>query len=271
MLLGGGPSSDPLCILKIEGLHTFETTVKFKTLTPQWNEKFSWAPMSDPQASLRVTVEDKETLKNHFLGRIAIPLSQFSDKKPSRQWYKLLNKHYEDDGQERGEVELLIHWRYNVAVEAEAMELKKKSDGSVFTQLKNAANQMTDMLGVTEGSDDEVDPAEMDAEEKEASQKREKTPEELEEEKKKSAEKQKELEDIEIKEGDYQVQVHIIEARELKAENLNGTSDPIVFVECFKQKRNTVVIKNVTSAVYDELFIFNIKGEFCFIQRVLFF
>jgi hypothetical protein len=47
---------------------------------------------------------------------------------------------------------------------------------------------------------------------------------------------------------DYQVQVHIIEARELKSENLNGTSDPIVFVECFKQKRNTAVISNVSES-----------------------
>jgi hypothetical protein len=32
----------------------------------------------------------------------------------------------------------------------------------------------------------------------------------------------KELADIDIKSGDYTVQVHIIEARDLKAENLNG-------------------------------------------------
>lgn len=30
------------------------------------------------------------------------------------------------------------------------------------------------------------------------------------------------LEDIDIKSGDYQVQVHIIEARDLKAENEDG-------------------------------------------------
>jgi len=102
------------------------------------------------------------------------------------------------------------------------------------------------------------------------------------------------------------VQVHIIEARELKAENLDGTSDPVVYVECFGQKQNTICVKSVsacsvtclqvhcscdqylfplllrkrllcvlftkirthlpliistqvTSCVYDELFIFNMK------------
>lgn len=39
--------------------------------------------------------------------------------------------------------------------------------------------------------------------------------------------------------------MHIIEARELKAENLDGTSDPVVYVECFGQKQNTIVVKQV--------------------------
>jgi hypothetical protein len=66
------------------------------------------------------------------------------------------------------------------------------------------------------------------------------------------------LESIDIKDGDYQVIVHVIEARELKAENLDGTSDPVVYIECFGQKRNTQVIKGVTSCVFDETFIFNL-------------
>ena len=66
------------------------------------------------------------------------------------------------------------------------------------------------------------------------------TPEEKEAREKAEAEKRKELEDIDIKSGEYQLQVHIIEARDLKAENNDGTSDPITYVECFGQK---VIIK----------------------------
>jgi hypothetical protein len=51
----------------------------------------------------------------------------------------------------------------------------------------------------------------------------------------------------------------LIEAREMKAENADGTSDPVVYVEAFGQKRNTQVIKGVTSCVFDETFIFNMK------------
>ncbi len=48
------------------------------------------------------------------------------------------------------------------------------------------------------------------------------TPEEAEERKKKEQETMKELQDIDIKSGDYTIQVHIIEARDLKAENFDG-------------------------------------------------
>jgi hypothetical protein len=84
-----------------------------------------------------------------------------------------------------------------------------------------------------------------------------------EEQKKKDEEeaaKKKELFDIDIKDGDYQVQVHIIEARDLAAKNYNGTSDPVCYVECFGQKRNTQVVHNVTSCVFDEVFIFNARN-----------
>ena len=81
---------------------------------------------------------------------------------------------------------------------------------------------------------------------------------EKEEEQKKNI--QRELSNIDIKDGDYQVQVHIIEARDLKGENENGTSDPVVFVECFGQKRHTAYFKDVTSCVFDQQFIFDIKG-----------
>ena len=52
----------------------------------------------------------------------------------------------------------------------------------------------------------------------------------------------------------YQVVVHIIEARELKAENLDGTSDPVVYVECFGQKQNTICVKSVRTFLLSLLF-----------------
>ena len=50
------------------------------------------------------------------------------------------------------------------------------------------------------------------------------TPDEKEARQTKEQEVQALLESIEIKSGDYQIQVHIIEARDLKPENLNGNT-----------------------------------------------
>lgn len=68
-----------------------------------------------------------------------------------------------------------------------------------------------------------------------------------------------ELGKVRLKGGSYQVQVHILEARELVAKNLNGLSDPVVFVEVNGEKQKTITYKNCLSAVYDELFLFNLK------------
>jgi hypothetical protein len=68
-----------------------------------------------------------------------------------------------------------------------------------------------------------------------------------------------ELGKMRLKSGKFQVQVHILEVRELAAKNLNGLSDPVVFVEVHNEKQKTITYKNCLSAVFDELFLFNLK------------
>jgi len=46
----------------------------------------------------------------------------------------------------------------------------------------------------------------------------------------------------------------------LKAENFDGTSDPIVYAEIMNEKQNTQVVKGVTTCVFDELMIFNFRN-----------
>eukprot|EP00002_Diphylleia_rotans_P036357 TRINITY_DN799_c0_g1_i1.p1 TRINITY_DN799_c0_g1~~TRINITY_DN799_c0_g1_i1.p1 ORF type:complete len:1445 (-),score=361.51 TRINITY_DN799_c0_g1_i1:290-4624(-) len=64
----------------------------------------------------------------------------------------------------------------------------------------------------------------------------------------------------EFKDGDYVVQVHIIEARGLKPRDMSGTSDPICVVEAFGMKYSTEVKKKVLSCVWDRTFIFEEKN-----------
>ena len=60
----------------------------------------------------------------------------------------------------------------------------------------------------------------------------------------------KELGDTEINSGDWQLQVHILEARELKPKDLNGLSDPIVYIEVLGEKQNSSVKPASLSAVF---------------------
>ncbi|MCO5110335.1 MAG: hypothetical protein M9929_05760 [Burkholderiaceae bacterium] len=62
---------------------------------------------------------------------------------------------------------------------------------------------------------------------------------------------------MELKDGDWQVQVHVIEARQLKAENMDGTSDPVVYVKLGDQSQHTAIMKGTTSAVFDHHMFFN--------------
>jgi hypothetical protein len=60
--------------------------------------------------------------------------------------------------------------------------------------------------------------------------------------------------------GEWQVQVHIIEVRELKGEDLSGSCDPVVYVEALGQKQNTSIKEQTRSAVFDEILFFSFDG-----------
>ena len=54
--------------------------------------------------------------------------------------------------------------------------------------------------------------------------------------------------------------MHIIEARDLKGEDLSGSSDPICYVKCLGQKQHTQVHKKTVGCVFDEVFFFQYKS-----------
>lgn len=79
--------------------------------------------------------------------------------------------------------------------------------------------------------------------------------------------RRKEMEDLmkiceqeaEVKEGDYTIQVHVIEVADIKGANMSGMSDPFVVVEVMGQKYKTRYVKEVVSAFFNETFYFNFK------------
>lgn len=64
-------------------------------------------------------------------------------------------------------------------------------------------------------------------------------------------------ENVVIKRGEYQIQVHVIEARDLKGEDLSGSSDPVCHIEIMGKKKKSSVKKNTLGCVYDERFYFH--------------
>eukprot|EP01034_Spumella_vulgaris_P027083 gene27083-33756_t len=259
-MFGGAGSSDPQVRINIEGFDVQKTKFIRKTLSPVWNQELVFPAVIDSGLSMKITVEDHNDIKPtcDFMGRIALQLSDFDDKKPIKKTYKLLNKLMETDGTARGEIDLIIHWKFNVKVKEMLRQKEIKYNNSALGKLNAGINVIGRAVGTVSDSEDEADDAADEAISKEPE--RPKTDEEIEKEKKEEAEKVKDLTDINIKDGDYQIQVHIIEARDLKAENLDGTSDPIVYIDVFGQKQSTIVVNGVTSCVFDELFIFNFKN-----------
>ena len=69
-------------------------------------------------------------------------------------------------------------------------------------------------------------------------QKKEKTEEEKKKEEENTKNRKKDAEKIAAG-GDFQVQVHIIEGRELAGKDSGGTSDPVVTITIFDKKKST--------------------------------
>lgn len=223
----------------------------------EWNQSFTWAPVSESSLSLKVTVKNQGTFSaigvpDTKLGVVDIPISDFRDKKVSKKFYKLIGVEGVQSGQVRGELEIQVQWRTSLAVLAE--ENKKMSTaaaGGGFFSFGGKAEVLDDDeddfgdLGAPEEDDDDAN-----------------TAGDLSEKERKNLEDEhlRNLNDIVVQSGDYQVQVHIIEARDLKGENLDTTSNPMVSVECFGQQQHTRVEKSCNSCVFDELLIFNMKN-----------
>eukprot|EP00736_Rhodelphis_marinus_P008914 Rmarinus@m.15525 len=73
-----------------------------------------------------------------------------------------------------------------------------------------------------------------------------------------------ETDDVEpdpIKAGEYQIQVHVIEAKDLKGRDSSGMSDPVTVVEIMGQRRSTVIKKETLSCIWNQLLFFDFHIE----------
>lgn len=84
-------TSDPYVVLQVED-QKIETNYKKTTLSPVWNESFTF-DIHHGRDALKITVMDKDTFGNDdFDGQCLISLSTLKDQMKHDSWYDLQNK-----------------------------------------------------------------------------------------------------------------------------------------------------------------------------------
>ena len=103
-------SSDPFCVINCNNI-SLQTSVKWKTLNPDFNESFE-IDVSNPQERLKIVVFDKDLIgSDDFLGQIEIPISDFEDGKVHTKTYLLRDEaNVQDVEDDRGEIEFRARW-----------------------------------------------------------------------------------------------------------------------------------------------------------------
>jgi hypothetical protein len=235
-MMGKATSSDPQVKLEV-GKSKGKTDCIKANVNPVWNDgegaMFNLACDASGtglQETLKVTVEDVDTLSNDFMGKVEFPTKDFIDMQEHQGTYELLDKKGKQGKKGKGSlgyITLKIHWKYMVP-----------GDDGDFSSDEGESAEDSECESVK--SEDEID-----AKPKEGAE---------------GEEEEEEIQDIDIQSGDYQVQIHIIEVRDLAAKDDDGLSDPVVYMECMDQKQNSAVMKGKLSAVFDELFIMNFRN-----------
>ncbi|KDO24696.1 hypothetical protein SPRG_10230 [Saprolegnia parasitica CBS 223.65] len=197
-------------------------------------------------------VEDFDVAVNDFMGQAKVSLEALGDMKPRTVTLDLLDKKFRKK-KDLGTLTVTLRWVYSANV-TDVVASNKKKAGDIFSKIGNA------LMGNPDAGDDDEEGIDADAEDDAPKKSDEELKKEQEEKEKAMQEEKKALEDINIQSGDYSVQVHVIEARDLVAKDATGTSDPVVYVSVLGQEQHTAVKKQTLSAVWDDTLIFNFRN-----------
>jgi hypothetical protein len=190
------------CYVKLASLGIeYKTNVITKTREPRWHEVFVFRAV-DWTTGVTVSVRDRLPLKMHFLGQVVISSAEIASLPGmlTQRWFQLRDKGV--GGQLTGaELELKVALVYTRANDQGLFET-----GPAAVELEHGAADagLADLLVGQEDETEEEVTARTNALLRREAQEREAT-----------------AAITALKQGDYQVQVHVIEARDLKGENVS--------------------------------------------------
>jgi hypothetical protein len=175
----------------------YKTSVVSKNDEPYWNETFSFRAV-DWAASVTLSVRDKINVKMRFLGQVRISCTDVAalPGMATQSWFRLRDKNWERKPGMDSELELKV-----------ALVYTKRNDPTIMRDfVKNPAgvDMDDDAVGIVADQDDETEDEALA---------RKSELERLESERKNTLY-------ANLRQGDYQVQLHVIEARDLKGENV---------------------------------------------------
>ena len=249
-----GGTSDPYATVTVKAgtqTHYKKTEVVKKSLNPTWRSPaWQFSAVWSSEAQVVVLIKDYDLLARHNepIGQVNFELGLLelpTDGTPVEKSMKL-GTVTEGGRKSRvtptGEVRLKVGWRQG-SEEEQAAAVERVSNSK---ELEGYADYVDE-----EGDDSAGEEAEGEDEERDSKggllgmSRAER-----------AAAREQEAINKRPKRGEYQLQVHVLEARDLVGRDWNGVSDPAVFVKAFGQTRHTATKEKQASPVWDEqLFI----------------
>jgi hypothetical protein len=187
--------SAPSCYVKLSSMgREAKTSVMTRTDEPVWNETFSFRAV-DWASPVTLSVRDRSSIKMRFIGQVRVSATELSTAPgmARQRWLRLQDKNWD---KKVGEAEIELKM---------ALTYSKRHDPNVRLESALRDEREAAAIGIMVDQEEET-------EEEALARRRELERQERE---------RKSVMFSNIKQGDYQVQVHIIEARDLKGENVS--------------------------------------------------
>ncbi|CAK4152774.1 unnamed protein product [Aphanomyces euteiches] len=252
---GGVFSSDPFVVLSIgDSGKTLKTNVIKRSLSPKWRQKFFFT--IDPSTKyantvLKLRCEDQDIFGSDVMGLLAIDVREWIQKFGGVKkdlWLSLGpdSKNPTRANLDEEEPTELGFGQLHIAIEPCTLDytVDRLAQGETDSEVYDAGDGgESGANGTVEDTPENVKETDEERAKREAEQKK----------------MMDELQQVDFKSGDYQIQVRIIEVRDLVPQDANGSADPVVFVECMGEMQHTSVKPNQLSCVFDHLMFFNFK------------